>query len=182
MKLLGISGSLRAGSFNTLLLKAAARVAASESAELKVHDISAIPLYNGDLDGDVKPAPVQALLDAIAAADGLVLVTPEYNYSFSGVMKNVIDWASRPAFNAVLTHKPCALLSASMSALGGARAQTHLRSVLAGTLSPVYQAPDYLLASAHTAFNNDGELKSDDHQKRLEQFMQGYLNWLQHPR
>ncbi|MFH7563869.1 NADPH-dependent FMN reductase [Oceanimonas smirnovii] len=178
MKLLGISGSLRAGSLNTQLLKVAAGVAANEGVELKLFDISEVPLYNGDLDGDVKPAAVQALLDAIAQADGLVLATPEYNYSISGVLKNTLDWASRPAFNSVLTHKPCAVLSASMSALGGARAQMHLRSVLAATLSPVYLEPDYLLASAHTAFDDDGELKSADHQQRLEQFMRGYLSWL----
>ena len=178
MKILGISGSLRVESFNTRLLKAASELLREEGAVIDIHDIARIPLYNSDLDGNTRPEPAADLIEAISTADGLLFATPEYNYSISGVLKNAIDWASRPAFNSCLTGKPCAVLSASMSTLGGARAQVHLKDILLGTLSPLYMAPDFLLASAHKAFDTNGGLVDQKTKDFLKQYLHGYIIWL----
>ncbi len=180
MNILGISGSLRQDSHNTRLLKAAGDALAGR-ATLRIFDLAEIPLYNGDLDGERKPAPVVQLLEAIAAADGLLFATPEYNYSVPGVLKNAIDWASRPAYKSVLRGKPSGILSASPSSLGGARAQVHLREVLAATLAPVHRAPDFLLASAHKAFDGAGKLADEATAALLAQYLQGYLDWVAKP-
>ena len=121
MKILGISGSLRAGSYNTLLLTNAAKNL-EEPHSLDIFSLMDIPFYNEDLEGEQRPAPVQGLLDAIDDADALLFATPEYNHSVPGVLKNAIDWASRPAFDCVLGGKPTGILSAAMSPVGGARA------------------------------------------------------------
>jgi chromate reductase len=177
MKILAISGSLRKGSFNTRLLKTVAEFV-DQGTSIEVFDLADIPLYNGDLDSDTKPAPVQALLDAITDADGMLIATPEYNYSVPGVLKNAIDWASRPAFNSVMRGKPTGVMSSSMSTLGGARAQVHLRDILAATLTPVYLAPDFALASAHTAFDGAGRLVDEATRGFLQKYMTGYTQWL----
>ncbi|WP_372966162.1 NADPH-dependent FMN reductase [Marinobacter sp.] len=177
MKILAISGSIRKGSLNTQLLKAAAECV-DQGTSVELFDLADIPFYNGDLDGDTKPAAVQALQEAIANADGLLIATPEYNYSVPGVLKNAIDWASRPAFNSVLRGKPTGVMSSSMSTIGGARAQVHLRDILLATLTPVYLAPDFALASAHTAFDDDGQLVDEGTRKFLQKYMTGYINWV----
>jgi chromate reductase len=177
MKLLAISGSLRKGSFNTQLLKAAAEYA-GDGVSIELFDLADIPFYNGDLDGDTRPAAVAALLDAIRKADGMLIATPEYNYSIPGVLKNAIDWASRPAFNSVMRDKPTGILSSSMSTLGGARAQIHLRDVLAATLTPFYLAPDFALPSAHTAFDKTGRLLDEGSRERLQSYMAGFTQWV----
>ena len=177
MKILGISGSLRKGSFNTLLLRAAQKTIGSGAA-LEIFDLSKIPLYNADIDGETKPESVQDLLDAVSNSDGLILATPEYNYSVPGVLKNAIDWASRPAFQSVLAQKPAGIISASASPLGGARAQVHLRDVLAGTLTPVFPTPDYLLPSAQNAFDRTGALTDETAERRLKRYLAGFLEWV----
>lgn len=177
MKILAISGSLRKDSLNTQLLKTVAEFV-DQGTSIEVFDLADIPLYSGDLDGDTKPVPVQALLDAIADADGMLIATPEYNYSIPGVLKNAIDWASRPAFNSVMCGKPTGVVSSSMSSLGGARAQVHLRDILAATLTPVYLAPDFALASAHTAFDKEGRLIDEATRNFLKRYMTGYIQWV----
>ena len=178
MNILGISGSLRSGSFNSLLLKAAAQSAESEGSSITIFNISDIPLYNADLDGASKPEAVLRLIDAIHKADGLVFATPEYNYSIPGVLKNAIDWASRPGFQSILAKKPSGIISASTSPLGGARAQIHLRNVLASTLTPVFLSPDFLLPFAQNAFDDNGALKDPKAIERLNRYIQGYLAWV----
>ncbi|WP_019528868.1 NADPH-dependent FMN reductase [Dasania marina] len=177
MNIIGISGSLRQASFNSLLLKAAAEVAKNQGAVFEIFDLSELPLYNSDLDGDVKPAAVSRLLAAITQADGIFFATPEYNYSIPGVLKNAIDWASRPAYQSVLAGKPSGIVSASMSPLGGARAQVHLRDVLAGTLTPVLLSPDYLLPLAQQAFDSSGVLCDSKAQERLSRYVASYIAW-----
>lgn len=176
MKILGISGSLRSGSYNTRLL-AVASTMVEHAASLEIFDLASVPMYNSDLDGEHKPAAVDALLGAIAGADGILFATPEFNYSVPGVLKNAIDWASRPAFKSVLRGKPTAILSASPSTLGGVRAQVHLRDILAATLTPIYPSPDFLLASAHKAFDQSGMLVDASTRDFLHQFLEGYLDW-----
>ena len=156
MKILGISGSLRRHSYNTYLLLAAGELV--ESASFELFDHADVPLYNEDIDGEDRPASVDGLLAAIASTDALLLATPEYNHSISGVLKNIIDWASRPAFDSVLKDKPCGVVSCSMSPIGGARAQQHLKAILASTLTPVYPAIEYVLPMAQQAFDDQGVL------------------------
>jgi chromate reductase, NAD(P)H dehydrogenase (quinone) len=126
--LLGLSGSLRRGSLNTALLRAAQQLA-PDDVEVLIHPLHDIPFYDGDVEQAGLPDPVVALRSAIAAADGLLLAAPEYNHSISGVLKNAIDWASRRP-DPPLDHKPTALLSAAGGS-GGRNAQRHLRDVLA---------------------------------------------------
>jgi len=178
MNILGISGSLRKGSFNTLLLKAATQAANAEGSNLTIVDISDIPFYNSDLDGEVKPDSVASFIDAIAHSDGIIFSTPEYNYSIPGVLKNAIDWASRPAYQSVLSKKPSGIISASTSPLGGARAQIHLRDILAGTLSPVFLTPDFLLPLAISAFDSNGTLNDPKAVERLNRYIKGYIAWV----
>jgi len=177
MNILGISGSLRQGSCNTLLLRAASRLIA-ENATLEIFDISTIPFYNADLDGEVKPDPVHRLLKAISTSDGVLFVTPEYNHSVPGVLKNTIDWVSRPAYQSVLRQKPAGILSASMSLVGGARAQEHLRCILSSTLTPVYLTPDYLLPTAKEAFDGSGMLIDETAEKRLRSYLAEFCDWI----
>lgn len=177
MKILGISGSLRKGSYNTLLLRAARQLIDKE-ATLEVFDISMVPFYNADIDGEIKPQPVQQLLESIAGSDGLIFATPEYNHSIPGVLKNTIDWASRPAFQSVLLQKPAGILSASMSAIGGARAQMHLGNILSSTLTPVFLTPDYLLPFAQNAFDESGMLCDKTAESRLRCYLAEYCDWV----
>ncbi|MCU4676952.1 NAD(P)H-dependent oxidoreductase [Catenovulum sp. 2E275] len=178
MKILAISGSLRADSFNTQLLQAAGQIVQAQGHEFEIYDYADVPLYNQQIDGDNKPDSVKQLITAIESADGLLVATPEYNYSFSGVLKNAIDWASRPAYKSCLAHKKVAIVSASMSPIGGVRAQAHLRDVFAGTLTDVYRAPDFALATAQNAFSASGSLLDEKIQANLNRLIEGYLDWL----
>ncbi len=176
MKILGIGGSLRRASFNNLLLEAARRLV-PDGTRVEIFGLADVPLYNADIDKDGKPQPVQALQQSIAASDALLFATPEYNYSIPGVLKNAIDWASRPAFQSVLAHKPAAIISASPSPLGGVRAHAHLREVLAGTLTPVFLAPAYVLGSAPNAFDDEGRLVDETAERRLRRYLADFVDW-----
>jgi chromate reductase len=177
MKILGISGSLRKGSYNTGLLEAALQLL-PEGVEMTLVGCGDIPLYNKDLDTANKPEAVQQLLQAIRQADGVLFATPEYNYSFSGVLKNAIDWASRPAYKSVLAGKPVAIVSASPSSIGGARAQAHLRQVLSATLSPVVPAPALVVSLVQNKFDGDGTLIDEDSKSQLTRYLGDFVAWV----
>ncbi len=177
ISILGISGSLRRASFNTATLHAMAELAPAGS-RFEIADISGVPLYNSDLDGESKPAAVARISAQIAAADGLMLVTPEYNYSISGVLKNALDWFSRPAFASVLKGKPTAIASVSMAVTGGARAQQTLKVILAGTLTPLFLHGEVTIGAAHTRFN-DGHLIDESTRKLVSDFMAAFVAHLQ---
>lgn len=174
MKIIGLSGSLRRDSYNTRLIAAAAELA--DAAEVVWYDYADVPLYTEDKEGDARPVAVTRLLDAIESADALLFATPEYNHSISGVLKNAIDWASRPAFESVLVGKPSGIVSASMSPIGGARAQQHLKTILASTLTPVYPANEYLLPLAHQAFDEVGLIDATA-RRRLQGYINGLAQW-----
>ena len=177
MKLLGISGSLRKGSLNTGLLEAAGGVLPA-GVEMTIVGCGDIPLYNKDLDTADKPEAVLLLLQAVRQVDGIMIATPEYNYSFSGVLKNAIDWASRPAYKSVLAGRPVAILSASPSQIGGARAQAHLRQVLSATLSPVVPAPAFVVSSAQNKFDGNGTLIDEDTKRQLAGYIGEFVAWV----
>jgi len=127
---LGIPGSLRQASYNRALLEAAQEVAPA-GMEILIFDLGDIPAYNGDVEAAGDPKPVVAWKEAIRSADGLLIATPEYNHGTSGLLKNAIDWASRPARQSVLDAKPVALMGASTGLGGTARAQADVRDTLA---------------------------------------------------
>ncbi|AUW60123.1 NADPH-dependent FMN reductase [Sphingobium sp. SCG-1] len=146
--LLGLSGSLRRGSVSTAILKSLAS-AVSDRAELRIHPLGDLPLYNGDEDGEHAPESVAALKAAIADAEGVVVASPEYNYGISGVLKNAIDWASRPAYASVLKGKPVLIISSSPGLTGGVRAQAQARQTFAATLSRVIAHPEVVITEVY---------------------------------
>ena len=147
-RLLGLSGSLRAGSHNTAVLRTL-QIRLPEDLELVLHPLNDLPLYNADLDSPAPPTPVAAFTAAVEQADGLVLCSPEYNAGTSGVLKNALDWASRPAHHSPLKGKPALIISSSRAFTGGARAHAQLRETLASTLSRVLAHPPVVIASVH---------------------------------
>jgi chromate reductase len=171
--LVGISGSLRKGSHNTMLLEAMKELL-PEGVELTVRPIDDIPLYNGDLDVDGGPDSVRALKADIDAADGLIIATPEYNYGVPGVLKNVIDWVSRPAFKSALVGKPVAIVGAAPGIVGTARAQADLRNVLFGTLANVFPHPEVLVGQANQRFT-DGKLTDAPTRTLLQTYLAAYV-------
>lgn len=171
----GIAGSLRTGSYNRALLRAA-RDLAPASMDIRIFDrVGDIPLYNQDVEDEGDPEPVSALKAAIRAADGLLLVTPEYNHGVPGVMKNLVDWASRPPRDSVLNGTPVGIMGATPGMTGTARSQSMLRQSLVFTNSPAMLQPEVLVARAHQKFDEDGTLTD----KRTRQFLGDYLDKLQ---
>jgi chromate reductase len=156
LKVLGVSGSLRKGSFNTAALRAAQELAPDGMA-IETAEIGNLPLYNEDLRADGFPPAVQHLRSRIAAADALLFVTPEYNYSMPGVLKNAIDWASRPP-DQPFNDKPVAIMGASPGVIGTARAQYHLRQSCVFLNMHVVNKPEVMIGSAATRFDADGKL------------------------
>jgi chromate reductase, NAD(P)H dehydrogenase (quinone) len=150
IRLLGLCGSLRAASSSAALLRALADRLDGRAA-VEFGDIGGLPHYNADVDGG--PA-VAALIKAISEADGLLFVTPEYNYSVPGVLKNAIDWASRPAMQSVFKGKPAFVISVSGGALGGVRAQGHLKYILNGMLAEVFATPEVVVPRANAKIEN----------------------------
>jgi chromate reductase len=141
-----MSGSLRTGSYSNAVLETL-REQFAGAAELSIWDLAPIPAYNQDFEGEKRPPPVRALLAAIAEADGVVLCAPEFNHSIPGVLKNALDWASRPAFASVMAYKPVAIMATSRGALGGARCLEHLRVALHSMLSRVVLAREVIITA-----------------------------------
>ncbi len=177
--LIGISGSLRSGSFNTALLKAAAGLA-PEGSELLIGTIRGIPLYDGDVEvNDGIPDAVSALKEAIVASHGLLLVTPEYNNSIPGVFKNAIDWLSRPAadIKGVFGGRPVALIGASPGGFGTILSQNAWLPVLR-TLGMEFWSEGRLLVSrAQSVFAEDGSLSDQRTREQLRAFVHGFATF-----
>ncbi|MGH6947993.1 MAG: NADPH-dependent FMN reductase [Kiloniellales bacterium] len=144
VRLLGFAGSLRREAFSKAVVRGIAE-RQKAPVTMTVFDLGEVPLYNQDLDGENQPPPVEAFKAAIAEADGLVIVTPEYNYGIPGVMKNALDWASRPGFDSVLKDKPVLPVSSSPGLLGGVRALAQLKGTLLATLSRVILGPEVVI-------------------------------------
>jgi chromate reductase, NAD(P)H dehydrogenase (quinone) len=145
-RLIGMSGSLRAGSYSNAVLETL-REKFAGTAKLTIWDLAAIPAYNQDFEGEKRPAPVKALLAAIDEADGLVLCAPEFNHSIPGVLKNALDWASRPAFTSVMAYKPVAIMATAHGPLGGARCLEHMRVALDSMLARVVVAREVMITA-----------------------------------
>ena len=176
MKVLVFVGSLRAAAFSRKLAQAVVGLA-PDGAECEFADGRDLPLYDQDLDGEEKPASVQALLDQVTAAEALVFVTPEFNYGIPGPLKNAIDWASRPAYNSPLKGKPSWVIGLSLSPLGGVRAHDQLQTVLSGTLTPTLLGPSFLVPAVHEKFDGDGALTDELTKARIERTWPAFLEW-----
>lgn len=175
VRTLGISGSLRKASFNTAALRAAAELA-PDGMRLEIAEIGDIPLYNDDVRQAGFPAAVQRLRDQITAADALLFATPEYNYSISGVLKNVIDWASRPPDPPVIG-KPAGIMGATASLWGTTRAQYHLRQCFVYLNMFPVNKPEVLIAQAPGKFDAAGKLTDQPTRDLIAQMMVALRDW-----
>ena len=169
VKVLGMSGSLRKASFNTGALRATAELL-PEGMTLETAEIGTLPHYDDDVRMKGYPPIVQAFRGRIKAADAILFVTPEYNYSISGVLKNAIDWASRPP-DQPFNGKPCAIISASGSLLGGVRAQYHLRHMCVSLNCFPLNTPQVYITEAPKKFDADGRLTDPAARDLIRQLM-----------
>ncbi|MBS0643172.1 MAG: NAD(P)H-dependent oxidoreductase [Acetobacteraceae bacterium] len=177
IRVLGLAGSLRQKSFNRAALRAAAELA-PPGMQIEIFDrLGEIPLYDEDMrEGQSFPPAVQDLRDRIKAADALLLATPEYNYSVPGVLKNAIDWASRPP-EQPFDGKPIAIMGASPGVLGTARAQYHLRQVFIFLNGLVMNRPEVMIGQAGTRFDAEGRLTDEKTREVVQGFLAGLKTW-----
>lgn len=180
-RILGISGSLRAGSFNTALLRAAQQLA-GDGIEFEAATLHGIPLYDGDAEArDGEPAAVAALKRKVIAADGVLLVTPEYNSGIPGVFKNGIDWLSRTSpigdIPAVFGGRPFALIGASPGGFGTVLSQNHWLPVLKKVGATLWTGGNLTVSKAGQAFDANGELVDAKVREQLADFVQGFARF-----
>jgi len=178
-RILGISGSLRSGSLNTALLKAAVPLLAAGD-ELDIALLHGIPLYDGDLESaNGLPAPVVALKERIAASDGVILASPEYNNGIPGVFKNAVDWLSRPAADIpqVFGNRAFAVIGASPSGFGTILAQNAWLPILRTLGARPWTGGRLLVSKAHQLFDPAGEIKDEATRAQLEKFVQGFARF-----
>jgi chromate reductase len=175
LTILGIAGSLRQGSYNRMTLHAAQQLAPAGT-KIETFDLHGIPVFNQD-EEKTPPAVVTEFKKRIRAADAILFATPEYNYSIPGVLKNAIDWASRPYGDSAWNEKPVAMISASGGVLGGARAQYHLRQCFIFlNMYPVNQ-PEVMIAKAHEKFDAHGNFTDEAGKKLIQQLLQNLVDW-----
>jgi chromate reductase len=170
MKVLGFAGSLRAASFNRALLRAALELA-PPSMDLDTFDLGGIPPFNQDLEGQ-PPGEVREFKARIRAADAILIVTPEYNYSMPGVVKNAIDWASRPYGDNAFDGKRAAIMGASIGMLGTARAQYHLRQSMVFLNMYPLNRPEVMVPFAEGKFDGSGRLVDEPTRKRVRELLE----------
>jgi NAD(P)H-dependent FMN reductase len=176
--LVGVSGSLRRGSFNTALLRAATELMPA-GAQLTIGSIRGIPLYDADLEAEGIPQPVTELKDAIAAADGLLLATPEYNNSMAGVLKNTVDWLSRPPadIKRVFGGKAIAILGATPGNFGTTLAQVAWLPVLRTLGTRPWCGGRLLVSRANKVFDESGAITDNAVKEQLQQFLRGFVEF-----
>jgi len=171
-RILAISGSLRERSYNRALLRAA-RDLAPAGVEIEEDDLSPIPFYDGDVEAAGDPEPVVALRTAVAEADAVLIATPEYNRGTSGVLKNAIDWLSRPALASVLRWKPVAVIGSSTGRGGTRRAQQQVRDALLYPGAIVLDEPEVALPVAWEHFDEDGRLMDEKTRDSIRALVEG---------
>jgi chromate reductase len=173
----GIAGSLRHASYNRGLIRAAVEIA-PPGMTIVPHELADIPMFNADLEADGDPEPVRRFKQAIGDADALLIATPEYNHCVPGVLKNAIDWASRPARRSVLSRRPVAIVGASTGGGGTGRAQAHLRDGLAYTSALVLPQPEVLVPFAASRFDESGDLHDDETRAALADLLAALVDWV----
>ena len=181
IRLLGISGSLRGGSYNSMLLRAAAQLLDEETAQLEIASIRGIPLYDGDLElGEGIPQTVRDLKARIVASEGLLLATPEYNGGVPGVFKNAIDWLSRPYSDIarVFGNRPVAVIGASPGGFGTLLAQSAWLPILRELGTRPWFGGQLTVSRAHKAFSEHGEMTNDAVRNQLRDFLHGFVGFV----
>ncbi len=177
-KVLGFAGSLRQASYNRALLSLAQKLS-PQGLEIEIYDLKDIPIYNMDLE---EQGLLQSVIDfkqKIEQADGLLIVTPEHNYSVPGVLKNAIDWATRPSGQDSLTKKPAGIIGASTGPFGTVRAQEHLRQILQHSEVYVMPQPQILIAYAGKKFDESGNLIDPETTEKLKKFLESFKVWVE---
>jgi chromate reductase, NAD(P)H dehydrogenase (quinone) len=175
LRILGFAGSLRVGSYNRALLRAATDLL-PDGTTLEIFDLNGIPPFNQDLEMNM-PAKVKEFKSKIREADAILIATPEYNYSVPGVLKNAIDSASRPYGDNPFNDKPVAIISASVGMLGGARAQYHLRQTFIFLNMYPINTPEVIVTFAQNKFDANGKLTDEDTRRFLKQLLENLANW-----
>lgn len=173
--ILGLCGSLRKDSFNRNALRAAQQLV-PDGVRLDAADIQGLPGFNQDDEGN-PPSKVVELKKQIRAADAILFVTPEYNYSVPGVLKNAIDWASRPYGDSAWSGKPVAIMGASIGAMGTARAQYHLRQIFVFLNMYAVNQPEVMISNAQKRFDQDGNLTDEKSRELIGQLLQALADW-----
>jgi len=176
LRLLGVVGSLRKASWNRALMRAITHNLPAGVTLDEYGNLHTLPLF--DPDDKSIPEPVAHWQAAIRAADGIVIATPEYNYSIPGFLKNAIDWASRPPATSPLRGKPAAVVSASIGISGGMRAQYHLRQILVYTNTPVLPQPEVIIPKCHERFDEHGHLSDESTHQLLRDFGLAFADWV----
>ena len=164
---------MRKGSYNKMLLRVAAELTPA-GAHLEIFDIARVPLFNQDIEGSM-PADVKEFKRKIRAADAILIATPEHNYSMPGVLKNAIDWASRPYGDNSFDGKPAAIMSASVGLLGGARAQYHLRQACVFLDMHPINRPEVMVAMAGEKFDDKGRLLDEKARELVKQLLENLV-------
>ena len=177
LNVLAIAGSLRRASYNRGLIRAAVALAPA-GVRITVHELDELPMFNADVEAFGDPEPVRGFKHAIAGADALLIASPEYNRCVPGVLKNAIDWASRPARQSVLTNKPVAIMGASTGGGGTARAQAHLRDGLGYTNGLVLPQPEVLVPFAGSRFDEAGDLHDDQTRDAVVELLVAFADWV----
>lgn len=175
LTILGIAGSLRRASYNRAALRAAQELV-PEGAKLELFELDGIPLYNQDEENNL-PQKVAQLKERVKAADAILFCTPEYNYSVPGVLKNAIDWASRPYGDNAWNDKPVAVMGATISNLGTARAQYHLRQSFVFLNMHALNGPEVMIANAAERFDERGNLKDAKTKEIIQRMLQNLVDW-----
>jgi chromate reductase len=175
LRILGIAGSLRRESYNRAALRAAIQLAPA-GATIEAFELDGIPGFNQDEERN-PPARVVELKRRLREADALLIVTPEYNYSVPGVLKNAIDWASRPYGDSAWAGKPAAIMGASVGTMGTARAQYHLRQIFVFLNVLPLNQPEVMIGNAATRFDAEGRLTDEATQKHIRQLLDNLVAW-----
>ncbi len=175
IKILGIAGSLRKGSYNKAALRAAVNLV-TPGAVLETAEIGNLPLYNDDLEENL-PVEIKDFRKKVKVADAILFVTPEYNYSVPGVLKNAIDWASRPYGESVWDGKPAAMMGVSPGVMGTVRAQMHLRDIFVYLNMFPLNHPQVLIGDAQKKFDEQGNLTDEVTKERIQEMLKALVDW-----
>ena len=173
--ILGFAGSLRKDSYNKALLRTAAELV-PEDVQIEIFDLGGVPPFNQDLE-DQPPDKVKGFKVKIRAADALLIATPEYNYGVPGVLKNAIDWGSRPYEDNVFDGKPVALMSASTGTLGGARAQYQLRQTFVTLNMFALNRPEVIMRFADKKIDENGKVTDEETRQRIRKLVESLASW-----
>lgn len=177
INILAFAGSLRKSSLNRALLNNAVELC-PEGMNMRIYSLDGLPLYNEDIEKEGVPAVVQEFRNAIREADGLLIAVPEYNYSLPGVLKNAIDWASRPVADSSLSAKPAGIAGVSGGTSGTAKSQMHFRQIAVVTNMHVMNRPEFLMQKGNEKFDAEGRLNDEITREHFRKFLEALKNWV----